>query len=104
MRLEKLTGTGESGWLALPASSNNTLVRSSALKRFASAHPAEPAPTMMKSKVFTMEEIFGLEMVSYCDAVERRHNHVAGVVDVVSGDHERWYQSDHHGVGPAFPH
>src|SRR6202035_4738569 len=40
-------GMNDQGWLGRPASSNNTLLRESADSRFATAAPAEPAPTTM---------------------------------------------------------
>src|SRR5467141_1607354 len=41
----KPTGIRDQGWLSLPASSTNTLCLRSALSRFASTDPADPAPT-----------------------------------------------------------
>ena len=43
--LAKPTGIRDHGWLSLPASSTNTLCLPSALSRFASTDPADPAPT-----------------------------------------------------------
>src|SRR6516164_7723997 len=37
---------GDHGWLTRPASSNKTLLRGSDDSRFATADPADPAPTM----------------------------------------------------------
>ena len=43
----KLAGNLETGWDALPASINNTLLSLFSDKRFATAHPADPAPTII---------------------------------------------------------
>ena len=40
-------GIGDHGWLARPASSNNTLLRRSEDSRFVTAAPADPPPTTM---------------------------------------------------------
>jgi hypothetical protein len=45
--MPKLTGTRDHGWLARPASSSSTRVRSFSVRRLASVAPAEPPPTMM---------------------------------------------------------
>ena len=49
MSFAKLTDIALSQWPRGPASSNSTRRRASAESRCASAQPADPAPTMMKS-------------------------------------------------------
>src|SRR5947209_13830189 len=74
MKRAKLTGTRESGCVSPPAWSSSTWWRPFAVRRLASAAPAEPAPTMTKSAVrwFISTPFRFLAIATYHPADARR--------------------------------
>src|SRR5690349_23823559 len=66
--LAKPAGRWKSGWRSdPPASMRSTLIDGSSLKRWASTQPAEPPPTMIKSKRLARTQLIVLEM--FCEVL-----------------------------------